>query len=381
MQEPPEDDEAPIPMETVSNGPNETLNRTFKERRKAANRTLPWDLPVDELDLISPLQGEDIRARKKQRLEEESFPPTTDEADSQPNAGATRATGSWTLEEDAMLTRAVANTPKKKRGREHKTDWIGISVLVLGRTRKQCWQRWKDIFVDRANASKGNWTADEDSKLKDAVQMHGGKNWGAISAMVPDRTKRQCNDRWKLILDPSIDRSNASKGKWTADEDSKLLDAVQMHGGKSWAAISALVPGRTKRQCNSRWRAALDPSITDTAERTGRWISDEDSKLKDAVQMHGGKNWPGIAALIPGRTRQQCNYRWNDVLVDRANARKGKWTADEDSKLKDAVQTHGDKDWVALSALVPGRTRRQCLSRWKAILDPSIDRANASKGK
>jgi hypothetical protein len=32
--------------------------------------------------------------------------------------------------------------------------------------------------------------------------------------------------------------------------------------------------------------------------------------------------------------------------------RSGTWTAGEDSKLKDAVQTHGDKDWVAIAALV-----------------------------
>jgi hypothetical protein len=31
----------------------------------------------------------------------------------QPNAGATRATGRWTLEEDGELTRAFANTSKK----------------------------------------------------------------------------------------------------------------------------------------------------------------------------------------------------------------------------------------------------------------------------
>jgi flavin-binding protein dodecin len=34
---------------------------------------------------------------------------------------------------------------------------------------------------------------------------------------------------------------------------------------------------------------------------------------------------------------------------------KGKWTAAEDSKLKDAVQTHGDMDWGVISAVVPGR--------------------------
>jgi myb proto-oncogene protein len=118
-----------------------------------------------------------------------------------------RATGSWALEEDAKLTRAVANASKKKCGKEHTTDWTAISALVPGRTRKQCQSRWKvvlDPSIDRANASKGKWTADEDSKLKDAVQTQGDKGWVALSALVPGRTKSQCYHRWHDAFKPSI---------------------------------------------------------------------------------------------------------------------------------------------------------------------------------
>jgi myb proto-oncogene protein len=54
----------------------------------------------------------------------------------------------------------------------------------------------------------------------------------------------------------------------------------------------------------------LDPNITMTGGRTGKWTADEDSKLKDAVQTHGGKNWDAIAALVPSRTVIQCYDRW-----------------------------------------------------------------------
>jgi hypothetical protein len=53
----------------------------------------------------------------------------------------------------------------------------------------------------------------------------------------------------------------------------------------------------------------VDASIDGTTGRTGTWTEDEDIKLKDAVQMHGGKNWIAIAALVPGRTKSQCNSR------------------------------------------------------------------------
>jgi hypothetical protein len=42
----------------------------------------------------------------------------------------------WTLEEDATLTHAVANTSKKRCGKVCKTDWDAIAALIPGRVRK-----------------------------------------------------------------------------------------------------------------------------------------------------------------------------------------------------------------------------------------------------
>jgi hypothetical protein len=58
----------------------------------------------------------------------------------------------------------------------------------------------------------------------------------------------------------------------------------------------------------------LDPINDQVIVRTGKWVEDEDSKLKDAVQTHGGKNWVAIAALVPGRSKQQCRSRWHRAL-------------------------------------------------------------------
>jgi myb proto-oncogene protein len=179
--------------------------------------------------------------------------------------------------------------------------------------------------------------------------------------MVPGRTKVQCKERWREALDPSIDQTNRRTGEWTADEDSELKSAVETHGGKDWPAIALLVPGRTKK-CHNRWREALDPSIDQTNRRTGNWTADEESKLKSAVEAHGGKDWHAIALLIPV-TKVQCNKRWREALdpsIDQTKGRTGKWTADEDSELKTAVEAHGGKDWAAIALLLAGRTHIQC---------------------
>jgi hypothetical protein len=242
-------------MEVVtSTGPSDTTatatDTTVRLRRKVARRTESWypqpPPPPPQLRRITgeiglqlptylaspPPQAEDIPAARKKRRLEEPFPTTkaitTDEAarktassdisvgpplpppaaygadgdiddattdtypvsDTQPNAVATpvRNRRRWTLEEDAKLTSAVTNTSKMKHSREYMTDWVAISALVTGRTRSQCRSRWHELLdpnIDSANERTGKWTADEDSKLKDAVQTHGGKNWSLIAALVP----------------------------------------------------------------------------------------------------------------------------------------------------------------------------------------------------
>jgi hypothetical protein len=119
-------------------------------------------------------------------------------------------------------------------------------------------------------------------------------------------------------------------------------------------------------------------STRPTIARAGQWAIYEDRKLKKAVLAHGDKNWKTIAALVPGRTRSQCSSRWHDALdptIGRATARACHWTADEDKMLKNAVRAHGGKNWEAIAALVSGRTKVQCRTRWHDFLDCNIDPA------
>jgi hypothetical protein len=45
--------------------------------------------------------------------------------------------------------------------------------------------------IDQMTGCAGTWKEDENIKLKGAVQTHGGKNWVAIAALVPDRRKKR----------------------------------------------------------------------------------------------------------------------------------------------------------------------------------------------
>jgi hypothetical protein len=54
--------------------------------------------------------------------------------------------------------------------------------------------------------------------------LYGGKNWGAIAALVPGLAVKSCTSRWNNALDPSIDRANGRRIACTEDEGSNLKD-------------------------------------------------------------------------------------------------------------------------------------------------------------
>jgi hypothetical protein len=341
--DPTDTDEASIPTESES-----TMSCTTTTLKRTAAKRTCFTLSLPAANILAPPPEEDIPARKK--LCPQASRPAIVEADAdtlnaspdpdvaapvaspdtrstylvaaspmQPNVGAARAPRRrWKPEEDTKLTTAVKTTCKKKFGDEYRTDWFAAAALVPGRTKQQCESRWDVLLLackgDGRTTRVGKWTTDEDNMLKAAVKKHYGKDWAAIAALVSGRTRKQCSCRWHEKLRPKTDGTTARSGSWTTDEDSTLKDAVEKHKGKNWDAISALVSGRTKVQCNKRWHENLRPKTDETTTRTGRWTADEDNTLKDAVEKLKGEDWAAITALVPGRTIKQCSSRWHDNL-------------------------------------------------------------------
>jgi hypothetical protein len=291
-------------------------------RRKVAKRTIPT---MATIHITSPLllplpqdEDQDIPAKKKARLQVPLI--TTAPAETTTEANAASGDGSV-----AGLP-AAAGIPTAAT-----TDAGDASTTTASTTAQKSRCR--------------RWTLQEDTTLTRAVQTDGSNNWTRIAALVPDRTKKQCSRRWyENLHSTSTDQTPGRTGTWTASEVEQLKDAVQTHGSNNLTRIAALVPDRTKTQCSGRWHNFLGSTSTDqTHGRTGKWTASEDAKLKDAMQRYGGKNWIAITALVPGRTKMQCSSRWHKILgsinTDQTPGRTGiRWTADEDAQLKDGYK-------------------------------------------
>jgi myb proto-oncogene protein len=160
------------------------------------------------------------------------------------------------------------------------------------------------------------------------------------------------------------------RDRWTPEEDAKLTEAVNKHGNH-WVEVAAMVFGRTDIQCRVRWINTVDPAN----RNKGKWSPEEDAKLTKAVKKHGTE-WVAVAAMVSGRTNIKCRVRWTQTL-NNANRYKGKWIPEEDAKLTEAVKKHGNH-WVGVAAMVSGRTDIQCRVRWINTVAPTNGK-NAGK--
>lgn len=92
---------------------------------------------------------------------------------------------------------------------------------------------------------------------------------------------------------------------------------------------------------------------------------EEDDKLRELVQKHGDTNWKLISSLMPNRSVRQCRERWNNNLCSKVI--KDKWSSQEDELLKIKFYEFGPK-WKLLEKFFPGRTSYNIRNRWNCIV-------------
>ena len=99
---------------------------------------------------------------------------------------------------------------------------------------------------------------------------------------------------------------------WSPYEDTRLLAGIYRYGVDNWAPISRFVGnGRTRAQCAQRWARGLNPRICKDT-----WDINEDIRLMQFVNLFGGRAWTKIAALMGNRSDVQCRYHYHQLSRD-----------------------------------------------------------------
>eukprot|EP00891_Asterochloris_glomerata_P000394 jgi/Astpho2/394/gw1.00011.238.1_t len=113
--------------------------------------------------------------------------------------GSARAKGQWSAQEDELLIKAHAATPKGVRG-----FWTSLAKQVPGRTDVQCRERWCNVLDPDIN--QGPFTKQEDQEVASLVaqwvQDNPGKkkvHWGHIAKGMAGRTDSQVKRCWNRL--------------------------------------------------------------------------------------------------------------------------------------------------------------------------------------
>eukprot|EP00299_Pterocystis_sp_00344_P012542 c6037_g1_i2.p1 GENE.c6037_g1_i2~~c6037_g1_i2.p1 ORF type:complete len:176 (+),score=8.15 c6037_g1_i2:77-604(+) len=102
-------------------------------------------------------------------------------------------------------------------------------------------------------SERNRWTPEEDRALSEAAlsTTSAKKDWVKIAERIPNRSAKQCRERWRNHVRPGI-----CKGLWTQDEDLIILRGVKQYGFK-WAVIARQLPGRTGSLVKNRYHQTL----------------------------------------------------------------------------------------------------------------------------
>ncbi|KAH0792087.1 Myb-like DNA-binding domain containing protein [Histomonas meleagridis] len=103
------------------------------------------------------------------------------------------------------------------------------------------------IAIKNTQGGRQMFSAEEDFMLKNLVARFGDKDWKIIAENMPNRTTKQCRERYKNYLSPNI-----RNDPWTPEEDKILIQKYSELGPK-WSTIASFLDRRSDVNIKNRW--------------------------------------------------------------------------------------------------------------------------------
>ncbi|KAK1565450.1 hypothetical protein Q3G72_026802 [Acer saccharum] len=102
----------------------------------------------------------------------------------------------------------------------------------------------------------------------------------------------------------------------------------------------------------------------------GAWTAEEDRKLSEYIETHGAKRWKTIATKSGlNRCGKSCRLRWLNYL--RPNIKRGNISDEEEDLILRLHKLLGNR-WSLIAGRLPGRTDNEIKNYWNSHLSKKI---------
>jgi hypothetical protein len=198
--------------------------------------------------------------------------------------------GTWTKEEDCLLTNAVEENNGK--------NWKKVAESLPGRTDVQCLHRWQKVLNPKL--IKGPWTEEEDNIVLKLVAENGPQKWTYIAEHLPGRIGKQCRERWHNHLNPRI-----KKIPWS-EEEQWILFIQHKNNGNKWSEIAKVLEGRTDNSIKNHWNSSMRKKVGEMMRLYEKHINEQSGSGLSLDEID--------SALLTKNIK--ANYRDNKVYFE-----------------------------------------------------------------
>ncbi|KAE8099933.1 hypothetical protein FH972_017876 [Carpinus fangiana] len=132
----------------------------------------------------------------------------------------------------------------------------------------------------KKDANRGTWTAEEDRKLAQVIEIQGPKRWKKVAANAGlNRCGKSCRLRWMNYLRPNIKRGNIS------DQEEDLILRLHKLLGNRWSLIAGRLPGRTDNEIKNYWNSYLSKKKKQKQRQNRGFIVESQPKEAKAMEL------------------------------------------------------------------------------------------------
>ncbi|KAL5704385.1 hypothetical protein ACHQM5_022823 [Ranunculus cassubicifolius] len=112
------------------------------------------------------------------------------------------------------------------------------------------------------------------------------------------------------------------------------------------------------------------PCCSQNEVTKGPWTLEEDKRLVDCINKHGQGNWKGIPKLAGlNRCGKSCRLRWTNYL--RPDIKRGNFSEEEEQLVISLHSVLGNK-WSKIATRLPGRTDNEIKNHWNTHLKKKL---------